>query len=76
MPRRVVTGVVVSNKNDKTVLVRVESFRMHPLYKKYVRRHKKYAAHCENGGLGIGAEVKLEECRPISKTKRWVVISD
>jgi small subunit ribosomal protein S17 len=73
MPRRVLQGVVVSDKCDKTVLVRVEQRVMHPLYKKYVRLHKKYAAHDEENVFRIGDSVRIVESRPISKTKKWVV---
>ncbi|MDR3031104.1 MAG: 30S ribosomal protein S17 [Holosporales bacterium] len=73
MPRRVLQGVVVSDKNNKTVLVRVEKKVLHPLYKKYVKRHKKYAAHDESNECKIGDTVKIIESKPISKTKKWVV---
>ena len=75
MPRRVLQGVVVSDKCDKTVLVRVEKRVMHPIYKKYVKLHKKYAAHDETNVYKIGDLVKIIESRPISKTKKWVVES-
>ena len=68
-------GVVVSDKSDKTVLVKVEKRFMHPIYKKYVRLHKKYAAHDESNSCKIGDFVKIRESRPISKTKKWVVES-
>ncbi|MDR1390814.1 MAG: 30S ribosomal protein S17 [Holosporales bacterium] len=73
MPRRVLQGVVVSDKCDKTVLVRVEKRVMHPIYRKYVRLHKKYAAHDESNSRKIGDFVKIIESRPISKTKKWIV---
>lgn len=73
MPRRILQGVVVSNRNDKTVLVSVESRIMHPIYKKYIKRHKKYAAHDESNSFKIGDVVNIIESKPISKTKRWVV---
>ncbi|MDR1333510.1 MAG: 30S ribosomal protein S17 [Holosporales bacterium] len=73
MPRRELQGVVVSDKNDKTVVVVVEQRIMHPVYKKYVRRHKKYAAHDEANEYKVGDTVKMLESRPISKTKKWVV---
>ena len=73
MPRRVLQGVVVSDKNDKTVIVRVEKRFMHPKYKKYVKVHRKYSAHDENNTYRIGDSVKIIESRPISKMKRWVV---
>lgn len=75
MPRRVLQGVVVSDKADKTVLVKVEERVMHPIYKKYVRLHKKYAAHDENNSFKVGDVVKIIESRPISKTKKWVIQS-
>jgi small subunit ribosomal protein S17 len=75
MPRRVLQGIVVGNKADKTVSVRVEKRIMHPLYKKYVKKHKKYAAHDENNEYKVGDLVKIIESRPISKTKSWVVES-
>lgn len=75
MPRRELQGVVTSNKADKTVIVRVESNVMHPVYRKYIKRHKKYAAHDELNAYKIGETVKILESRPISKTKKWVVES-
>ncbi len=76
MPKRVLQGVVVSDKMDKTVVVRVERRVMHPVYKKLIRRSKKYAAHDETNRHKIGDVVRIEECRPISKTKRWAVVTD
>ena len=73
MSKRVLTGVVVSDKNDKTVLVQVERYVAHPLYKKKIRRHKKYAAHDEQNHFKIGDTVSIVESRPISKTKSWIV---
>ncbi|MES2252799.1 MAG: 30S ribosomal protein S17 [Pseudomonadota bacterium] len=73
MPRRVLQGVVVSDKADKTVTVRVESNIMHPVYKKYIKRHKKYAAHDEANAYKMGENVRIIESAPISKTKKWVV---
>jgi small subunit ribosomal protein S17 len=73
MPRRVLHGIVVNDKNDKTVMVKVEQRVMHPIYKKYVRVHKKYAAHDEANKFKIGEMVRIIESRPISKTKKWVV---
>ena len=75
MPKRVLQGVVVSDKGDKTVIVKVERRFMHPLYKKYIRRSKRYAAHDETNAVTVGTQVRIEECRPISKTKRWVVLA-
>jgi small subunit ribosomal protein S17 len=75
MPRRVLTGRVVSDKTDKTVTVLVERRVMHPLYKKFIRRSKKYAAHDEANLCKQGDMVSIEECRPISRTKSWLVVS-
>ncbi|HLH11118.1 MAG TPA: 30S ribosomal protein S17 [Methylovirgula sp.] len=74
MPKRVLQGVVVSDKQDKTVVVRVERRFTHPLLKKTVRRSKKFHAHDENNRAKIGDMVFIEETRPISKLKRWVVV--
>ena len=76
MPKRILQGVVVSAKQDKTVVVSVERQVMHPVYKKFVKRSKKYAAHDENNQFKIGDIVKIEESRPYSKTKAWTVIVD
>lgn len=76
MPRRVMQGVVVSDKNDKTVVVRVERRYMHPLYKKVIRRSKKFHAHDPENSFKIGDQVRIRECPPISKQKRWVVLKD
>ena len=76
MPRRVLQGVVVSDKMEKTVVVKVERRIMHPLYKKFIRRTKKYAAHDETNTLKIGDIAKIRECRPLSKRKRWEVIGE
>ncbi len=74
MPKRILQGVVVSDKNDKTVVVRVERRFSHPLLKKTVRRSKRYAAHDEANTYKVGDLVSIEESAPISKNKRWVVI--
>ena len=74
MPRRVLTGRVTSDKMDKTVTVLVDRRVMHPLYKKFIRKSKKYAAHDEQNTCKIGDTVRIEECRPISKRKTWLVI--
>jgi len=76
MPKRVMQGVVVSDKMDKTVTVLVERKIMHPIYKKYVKRSKKYAAHDETNAVKAGEMVTIRECKPISKRKTWEVISD
>jgi len=69
-------GVVVSDKMDKTVTVKVERRFMHPLYKKFIRRSKKYAAHDETNAIKIGDLVKIRECKPISKRKTWEIVTD
>jgi len=74
MPKRVLQGVVVSDAGDKTIIVRVERRVMHPVYKKFIMRSKKYAAHDEHNTYKTGDEVRIEESRPISKRKRWVVL--
>ena len=74
MPRRVLTGRVTSDKMDKTVTVLVDRRVMHPLYKKFIRRSKNYAAHDEANICKIGDAVRIEECRPISKRKTWIVV--
>jgi small subunit ribosomal protein S17 len=74
MPKRVLQGVVVSDKNDKTVVVRVERRFTHPLLQKTVRRSKNYHAHDEKNEFRVGEMVWIEECPPISKQKRWVVL--
>lgn len=76
MPKRVMQGVVVSDKMDKTVTVKVERRIMHPLYKKFIRRSKKYAAHDENNTCKVGDFVSIRECRPISKRKKWEVLTE
>ncbi|MDP3935818.1 MAG: 30S ribosomal protein S17 [Alphaproteobacteria bacterium] len=76
MPKRVLQGVVVSDKQDKTVVVKVERRYVHPLYKKSVLSHKKYAAHDENNSFKAGDVVSIQESRPISKSKKWVVITN
>jgi len=74
MPKRILQGVVTSDKMDKTVVVRVERRVMHPIYKKFIRRSKKYHAHDENNSFKAGDTVRIRECRPLSKTKCWEVI--
>ena len=75
MPKRILQGVVVSDKQDKTVVVSVERQVMHPVYKKIVKKSKKFAAHDENNQCKVGDRVSIQECRPISKNKSWTVIS-
>jgi small subunit ribosomal protein S17 len=74
MPKRVLQGVVVSNKNDKTIVVEVERRYTHPLLKKTVRRTKKYHAHDEANAFKEGDRVEIQEAAPISKLKRWVAL--
>ncbi|WP_068314072.1 30S ribosomal protein S17 [Polycladidibacter hongkongensis] len=76
MPKRILQGVVVSDANDKTVTVKVERRFTHPLLKKTVRRTKKYRAHDEQNSYKVGDTVSIEECAPISKNKKWVVVSN
>ena len=75
MPKRILQGVVVSDKMDKSVVVRVERRVMHPVYKKYIKRSAKYTAHDENNLCKVGDVVQIMESRPLSKTKTWVVVS-
>jgi len=74
MPRRIMQGEVVSDKGDKTVIVKVESRVSHPVYKKFIRRSKKFAAHDESNQFKVGDKVDIQECRPLSKTKTWTVL--
>jgi small subunit ribosomal protein S17 len=74
MPKRILQGVVVSDKGNKTITVRVERRMRHPIYKKFIRRSKKFAAHDENNTAKIGDIVRIRECAPISKTKKWELI--
>jgi small subunit ribosomal protein S17 len=74
MPKRVLTGTIVSDKGDKTVVVNVERKVKHPLYGKIIRRSKKYHAHDEGNVFKLGQTVRIEECSPISKLKTWKVI--
>jgi small subunit ribosomal protein S17 len=76
MPKRVLQGTVVSDANDKTVVVRVERRFTHPVMRKTVRRSKKYQAHDEANLAKIGQIVQIEECAPISKNKRWTLVTD
>ncbi len=75
MPKRILQGVVVSDKNDKTVVVQVERRFTHPVMKKTVRLTKKYHAHDETNAVKAGDIVKIEECPPVSKKKKWVVLA-
>src|SRR5579872_2463698 len=74
MPKRILQGVITSDVMDKTVTVRVDRRFQHPVYKKFISRSKKYAAHDETNAYKTGDQVRIEECRPISKSKRWVVL--
>ena len=74
MPKRVLTGTVVSDKGEKTVVVRVERRVKHPLYGKIIKRSKKYHAHDEANVFKAGEQVRIEECAPISKLKTWTVL--
>ena len=76
MPKRILQGVAVRDARDKTVIVRVERRVMHPVYKKFIMRSKKYAAHDEHNLAKAGTVIRIEESRPISKRKRWVVLKD
>ncbi|KAF0118086.1 MAG: small subunit ribosomal protein S17 [Rhodospirillaceae bacterium] len=76
MPRRILQGVVVSDKMDKTVVVRVERRVMHPVYKKFIQRSKKYHAHDELNRFKVGDVVQIQECRPLSRTKSWEVMTE
>ena len=74
MPKRVLTGTVVSDKGDKTVVVRVERRVKHPLYGKIIKLSKKYHAHDEGNAFRTGEQVRIEECAPLSKLKSWTVL--
>ena len=76
MPKRILTGTVVSDKNDKTVVVKVERKVKHPLYGKIIRRSKKYHAHDADNFAKEGQIVRIEECAPISKNKTWRLVAD
>ncbi len=72
---RTLVGTVVSDKNDKTIVVRVETLVKHPLLKKYIRRRKKFTAHDPSNECGMGDKVKIVEFRPLSRNKRWHLVS-
>ena len=76
MPKRILQGVCVSDKQDKTVVVQVERRFTHPVLKKTVRKSKKYRAHDADNRYKVGDQVRIRECAPISKSKRWIVITD
>lgn len=73
MPSKTLSGKVISNRMQKTVVVAVETSMQHPIYKKVVSRRKKYVAHTENSH-NVGDLVEIKESRPLSKTKRWTVV--
>ena len=75
MPKRIMQGVVVSDKMEKTIVVNVERKFPHPLYKKFIKRSKRYHVHDEDNQFKMGDIVNIQECRPLSKSKRWEVIS-
>jgi len=75
MPKRQLTGKITSNKMGKTVVVEVGRVKEHPRYRRKYKVHKKYKVHVEKGEYQIGDEVVIEECRPISKDKRWKLIT-
>jgi len=74
MPKRILQGVVVSDKNDKTIVVNVERRFTHPVMKKTVRRTKKYQAHDEGNAAKAGDVVRIQECKPMSKNKTWALL--
>lgn len=76
MPKRILQGVVVSSKNDKTIVVQVERRFTHPVMKKTVRRSKKYHAHDAENRCKEGDQVRIQECAPISKKKTWIVVDE
>ncbi|MCV6825523.1 MULTISPECIES: 30S ribosomal protein S17 [Halocynthiibacter] len=75
MPKRILTGTVTSNQNAQTVTVSVERRFTHPVLKKTIRKSKKYRAHDEKNAFNVGDKVRIQECAPKSKTKRWEVLS-
>ena len=75
MPKRLLTGVVVSDKGAKTIVVKVERTFLHPLYRKIIRRSKRYHAHDEKNAFKIGDNVTIQECAPKSKLNRWEVVA-
>lgn len=75
MPKRILQGTVVSDKGNKTIVVKVDRQFLHPLLKKTIRRSKRYAAHDENNAHKVGDQVRIVECPPRSKTKTWEVVT-
>ncbi len=76
MPKRILTGTVTSDANEQTVTVSVERRFKHPVLKKTIRKSKKYRAHDAENAFKVGQQVRIQECAPISKTKRWEVLAD
>jgi small subunit ribosomal protein S17 len=76
MPKRILSGVVTSNQNEQTITVSIERRFKHPLLQKTVRKSKKYRAHDEQNSFNVGDLVRIQECAPKSKTKRWEVIAE
>ncbi|QIK40134.1 30S ribosomal protein S17 [Pontivivens nitratireducens] len=76
MPKRILSGVVTSDKNEQTITVQVGRSTTHPLFHKVIRSSKKYRAHDENNTYKVGDAVRIIECAPRSKTKRWEVLED
>ncbi|WP_420397047.1 30S ribosomal protein S17 [Nioella sp.] len=76
MPKRILTGTVTSDKNDQTVTVSVERRFKHPVLQKTIRKSKKYRAHDANNTFKTGDTVRIQECAPVSKSKRWEVIAN
>ena len=76
MPKRILTGTVTSDQNEQTITVSVERRFKHPVLHKIVRKSKKYRAHDAENTFKVGDTVRIEECAPISKTKRWTVVID
>ncbi|MFD1911625.1 30S ribosomal protein S17 [Halodurantibacterium flavum] len=76
MPKRILQGTVTSDKNEQTITVLVERRFTHPVLKKTIRKSKKYRAHDENNQFKVGDTVRIQECAPVSKTKRWEVVTE
>ena len=76
MPKRILNGKVISCKNDKTVVVQVTSSVKHKLYKKIIKKHKRFHAHDENNSCNVGENVSIQESRPYSKLKKWIVFNN
>jgi len=76
MPKRILSGTVTGDKNEQTVSVSVQRRFQHPILKKTIRKSKTYRAHDANNAFKIGDKVRIQECKPVSKTKRWEVLAD